>query len=75
MNPPKNKFDVLMLKSAAELLYFSKDYEAAFNIGKWVLEIAMNEETYIGSSDRTEVEILVEKCNRRFHRESLETVT
>ena len=65
LSPPITKFDVLTLKSAAELLYFSRDYSKALEAGERILKLAMNEETYIGSVERAEVEILVERCRRK----------
>jgi hypothetical protein len=73
--PPKTKFDVLTLKSAAELLYYSRDYEDAMKVGERVLEYAMNEETYIGSSDKAEVETLVERCRLKLNIPSAEKST
>ena len=73
--PPKTKFDVLTLKSAAELLYFSRDYEDALKVGERVLEVAMNEDTYIGSSDKAEVETLVERCRLKLAIPSAEKST
>ena len=65
ISPPKTKFDVLTLKSAAELLYYSRDYAAAKEVGEQVLKVAMNEETYLGQSERNEVETLVERCRHK----------
>jgi len=65
MVTPKTKFDVLNLKSAAELLYFQREYAQALEVGERALTFAMNEETYIGVGDRSEVEALVGRCRRR----------
>lgn len=65
ISPPKTKFDVLTLKSAAELLYYSHDYAAAQEVGEQVLKAALNEETYLGQSERNEVETLVERCRQK----------
>ena len=75
MYPPKTKFDVLTLKSAAELLYYSRDYEDAMKVGERVLEYAMTEETYIGSSDKAEVDTLVERCRLKLNIPSAEKPT
>ena len=65
ISPPKTKFDVLTLKSAAELLYYSREYAAAKDVGEQVLKAASNEETYLGQSERNEVEALVERCRHK----------
>jgi hypothetical protein len=65
LSPPKTKFDVLTLKSAAELLYYARDYAAAKDVGEQVLKVALNEETYLGQSERNEVEVLVERCRQK----------
>lgn len=65
LSPPKTKFDVLTLKSAAELLYYERDYASAKDVGEQVLKVALNEETYLGQSERNEVEVLVERCRHK----------
>ena len=64
---PKTKFEVLNLKAAGELLYFKKEYKAALEVGQRALGFAMGEETYVGASDRNELEALVERCRRRLN--------
>lgn len=66
-DPPRTKFDVLTLKSAAELLYYERDYSKAMEVGERALNVARNEETYIGSNERGEIENLVERCRRRLN--------
>ena len=63
-DPPRTKFDVLTLKSAAELLYYERNYSKALDVGQRALKVAMDEETYVGSSERSEIETLVERCRR-----------
>ena len=58
---------MLTLKSAAELLYFERDYRVAMEVGERVLRVAKEEETYVGASERSEVEALVERCRRRLN--------
>ena len=65
--PPRTKFDVLTLKSAAELLYYERDYSKALEVGQRALKVATDEETYVGSSERSEIETLVERCRRRLN--------
>jgi len=62
---PKTKFDILTLKSAAELLYYSRDYSAALEVGQRVLKAATEEETYLSTNERNEVDALVGRCRRR----------
>jgi len=65
LNPPKTKFDTASLKSAAEFLYYMRDYTGALDVGERVLKVAGDEETYLGAVERGEVEMLVERCRRR----------
>jgi hypothetical protein len=67
---PKTKFDVLTLKSAAELLYYLRDYGGALEVGGRVLAVATDQETYVGSSERGEVEELMSRCRRRINGEA-----
>ena len=67
LDPPSTKFDVLTLKSGAELLYYERDYSKALEVGQRALNVAMDEETYVGSSERSEIETLVESCRRRLN--------
>lgn len=65
LSPPRTKFDVLTLKSAAELLYYERDYVAAKDVGEQVLNMTVHDETYLGHSERKEVELLVERCREK----------
>ena len=67
LDPPRTKFDVSTLKSAAELLYYERDYSKAVEVGERALKVAMDQETYIGSNERSEIETLVERCRRRLN--------
>lgn len=67
LEPPRTKFDVLTLKSAAELLYYERDYSKAVEVGERALRVAMDQETYVGSSERSEIETLVKRCRRRLN--------
>ena len=73
MSSPKTKFDVLTLKSAAELLYYSRDYVAALEVGERILNVVNVKETYIGHSERNEVLTLVERCRCRLDGTSIKT--
>jgi len=49
------------------LLYYGRDYEGSLKVGERILEVARDEETRMGSSDRVEIETLVERCRRRLN--------
>jgi len=61
---PETKFDVLGMKAVAELLYFERRYQEALRVGERVLKVE-GVDKGIGTSDRAEVEDLVERCRRR----------
>ena len=61
---PQTKFDVLGMKAVAELLYFERRYQEALRVGERVLKVEGFDKG-IGTSDRAEVEDLVERCRRR----------
>jgi hypothetical protein len=60
---PEAKFDLLGMKSVAELLYLERRYEEALHVGEKILQVEAGEK--IGSADRAEVEDLVHRCRRR----------
>ena len=61
---PETKFDVLGMKSLAELLYFERRYEEALSVGERIMKIG-DFDKGLGSGDRSEVEDLVLRCRRR----------
>jgi hypothetical protein len=66
LNPPKTKLEVVSLKSAAELLYYIRDYVGSLEVGERVLSVCGGgEDIGLGSLERGEVEMLVERCRRR----------
>jgi len=59
------KFELLGMKSVAELLYFERRYKEAMGVGSRVLMAKVEGGEGIGGLDRVEVEELVERCRKR----------
>jgi hypothetical protein len=64
LHHPKNKFEALMLLSAAEFLYYSRHYSLAMEVGRRLLQ-SEKEIALLGSSERNEVEALIKRCSRQ----------
>ena len=47
------------------MLYYLRDYRKALGVAERVLKVAKDEETYVGSCERREIETLIERCNKR----------
>jgi hypothetical protein len=64
LHHPKDKFDALALLSAAEFLYYSRNYSTALEVAQR-LSPAQIGEALLGGSERSEVEALIQRCRQR----------